>query len=136
LDPLRSISAIAASGMHAQTHRLKITAENVANANSTGTTAADDPYRRQTVTFSEMLDRGTGATLVQVDEVGRDMSEFPLRYDPGHPAADENGYVRTPNVSSIIEMNNMREAARSYEANMNMYEAARTMRRQMLDLLK
>ena len=136
MDPLRSISAIAASGMHAQAHRLKITAENVANANSTGTTAADDPYRRQTVTFAEMLDRGTGATLVQVEEVGRDMSEFPLRYDPGHPAADENGYVRTPNVSSIIEMNNMREAARSYEANMNMYEAARTMRRQMLDLLK
>jgi flagellar basal-body rod protein FlgC len=136
VDPLRSISAIAASGMHAQTHRLKITAENVANANSTGTTAAEDPYRRQTVTFAEMLDRSTGATLVQIDEVGRDMSEFPLRYDPGHPAADENGYVRTPNVSSIIEMNNMREAARSYEANMNMYEAARTMRRQMLDLLK
>ena len=136
VDPLRSISAIAASGMHAQSHRLKVTAENVANANSTGTTPSDEPYRRQTIAFAEMLDRSTGATLVQVEAIGRDLSEFPLQHDPGHPAADENGYVRTPNVSSIIEMNNMREAARSYEANMNMYEAARTMRRQMLDLLK
>jgi len=136
VDPLRSISAIAASGMHAQSHRLKVTAENVANANSTGATPSEDPYRRQTIAFAEMLDRSTGATLVQVEAIGRDQSEFPLQYDPGHPAADENGYVRTPNVSSIIEMNNMREAARSYEANMNMYEAARTMRRQMLDLLK
>lgn len=136
MDPLRSISAIAASGMHAQSHRLKVTAENVANANSTGATPSEDPYRRQTIAFAEMLDRSTGATLVQVEAIGRDQSEFPLQYDPGHPAADENGYVRTPNVSSIIEMNNMREAARSYEANMNMYEAARTMRRQMLDLLK
>jgi flagellar basal-body rod protein FlgC len=136
LDPLRSISAIAASGMHAQSHRLKVTAENVANANSTGTTPGEEPYRRKTITFAEMLDRTTGATLVQVERIGRDQSDFPLRHDPAHPAADENGYVRTPNVSSIIEMNNMREAARSYEANMNMYEAARTMRRQMLDLLK
>jgi len=99
----------------------------------------DDPASLQRLIAehrTEMLDRSTGATLVQVEAIGRDQSEFPLQYDPGHPAADENGYVRTPNVSSIIEMNNMREAARSYEANMNMYEAARTMRRQMLDLLK
>ncbi len=136
MDPLRSISAIAASGMHAQSHRLKVTAENVANANSIGSTPGEEPYRRQTISFAEMLERDTGATLVRVDEIGRDQSEFPLRYDPGHPAADESGYVRTPNVSSIVEMNNMREAARSYEANMNMYEAARTMRRQMLDLLR
>ncbi len=136
MDPLRSISAIAASGMHAQSHRLKVTAENVANANSIGSTPGEEPYRRQTISFAEMLERDTGATLVRVVEIGRDQSEFPLRYDPGHPAADESGYVRTPNVSSIVEMNNMREAARSYEANMNMYEAARTMRRQMLDLLR
>jgi flagellar basal-body rod protein FlgC len=136
MDPLSSISSIAASGMLAQSHRLKITAENVANANSTGSSPGEEPYRRKTVTFAEMLDRSTGATLVRVDEVGRDQTAFPLRYDPAHPAADENGYVRTPNVSAIMEMNNMREAARSYEANMNMYEAARTMRRQMIDLLK
>ncbi|MGP1358272.1 flagellar basal body rod protein FlgC [Roseicyclus sp.] len=136
MDPLRSISSIAASGMLAQSHRLKVTAENVANANSTGNTPGEEPYRRKTVTFAEMVDRVTGASLVQVSEIGRDQSEFPLRYDPAHPAADENGYVQTPNVSSIVEMNNMREAARSYEANMNMFEAARNMRRQMLDLLR
>jgi flagellar basal-body rod protein FlgC len=136
MDPLRSISSIAASGMLAQSHRLKVTAENVANANSTGTTPGEEPYRRKTVTFAEMVDRVTGASLVRVSEIGRDQSEFPLRHDPAHPAADENGYVRTPNVSSIVEMNNMREAARSYEANMNMFEAARNMRRQMLDLLR
>ena len=101
MDPLRSISAIAASGMHAQSHRLKVTAENVANANSIGSTPGEEPYRRQTISFAEMLERDTGATLVRVDEIGRDQSEFPLRYDPGHPAADESGYVRTPNVSSI-----------------------------------
>jgi flagellar basal-body rod protein FlgC len=136
MDPLRSISSIAASGMLAQSHRLKVTAENVANANSTGNTPGEEPYRRKTVTFAEMVDRITGASLVRVSEIGRDQSEFPLRYDPAHPAADENGYVQTPNVSSIVEMNNMREAARSYEANMNMFEAARNMRRQMLDLLR
>jgi flagellar basal-body rod protein FlgC len=122
--------------MLAQSHRLKVTAENVANANSTGTTPGEEPYRRKTIAFAEMIDRETGASMVQVERIGRDTSDFPLRHDPSHPAADENGYVRTPNVSSIIEMNNMREAARSYEANMNMYEAARNMRRQMLDLLK
>ncbi|MDG4648623.1 flagellar basal body rod protein FlgC [Roseibacterium sp. SDUM158017] len=136
MDPLRSISSIAASGMLAQSHRLKVTAENVANANSTGNTPTEEPYRRKTITFAELLDRESGASMVQVEDIGRDASDFPLRYDPAHPAANEEGYVRTPNVSAILEMNNMREAARSYEANMNMYEAARTMRRQMLDLLK
>jgi flagellar basal-body rod protein FlgC len=136
MDPLRSISAIAASGMHAQSHRLKVTAENVANANSTGSTPNEEPYRRKTIAFAAMLDRNSGASLVSVDRIGRDQSEFPLRYDPSHPAANEDGYVRVPNVSAIVEMNNMREAARSYEANMNMYEAARNMRRQIIDLLR
>ncbi|MEL6312480.1 MAG: flagellar basal body rod protein FlgC [Pseudomonadota bacterium] len=136
MDPLKSISAIAASGMHAQGVRLKVTAENVANAGSTGNTPGEDPFRRKTVSFSEMVDRASGNSLVQVGAIGRDQSDFPLKYDPVHPAADERGYVRTSNVSSIIEMNNMREASRSYEANINMFDAGRRMRRQMLDMLK
>ena len=83
-----------------------------------------------------MVDRDSGATLVEVDRIGRDQSDFRLDYDPSHPAADETGYVKRPNVDPIIEMANMREASRNYEANMNMFEAGRRMRGQMLDLLK
>ena len=136
MDPLKSITQIAASGMLAQGTRLKVTAENVANAGSTGATPGEDPYRRKTVSFAEMLDRTTGSSMVRVADIGRDDAQFPIRFDPAHPAADDKGYVRTSNVSAILEMNNMREASRSYEANINMFEAGRTMRRQLLDLLK
>ncbi|EAR51727.1 flagellar basal body rod protein [Oceanicola granulosus HTCC2516] len=136
MDPLKSITSIAASGMHAQGQRLRIVAENVANADSRGTTPGADPYRRKTVSFEEMIDRESGAALVKVGEIGRDTTDFTLVHDPAHPAADENGFVKVPNVNAIIEMTNMREAARSYEANMNMYEAGRAMRQQILDLLK
>ena len=136
MDPLQSIAKIAASGMTAQTARLRVISENVANADSTGTTPGADPFRRKTISFSEMVDRDSGATLVEVDRIGRDQSDFRLDYDPSHPAADETGYVKRPNVDPIIEMANMREASRNYEANMNMFEAGRRMRGQMLDLLK
>jgi flagellar basal-body rod protein FlgC len=122
--------------MTAQTARLRVISENVANADSTGATPGDDPFRRKTISFSEMVDRDSGATLVEVDRIGRDQSDFRLDYDPSHPAADETGYVKRPNVDPIIEMANMREASRNYEANMNMFEAGRRMRGQMLDLLK
>lgn len=136
MDPLQSIAKIAASGMTAQTARLRVISENVANADSTGTTPGADPFRRKTISFSEMLDGSDGATLVEVERIGRDPSGFRLDYDPAHPAADETGYVKRPNVDPIIEMANMREASRNYEANMNMFEAGRRMRGQMLDLLK
>lgn len=136
MDPLQSIARIAASGMTAQTARLRVISENVANADSTGATPGDDPFRRKTISFSEMVDRDSGATLVEVDRIGRDQSDFRLDYDPSHPAADETGYVKRPNVDPIIEMANMREASRNYEANMNMFEAGRRMRGQILDLLK
>ncbi len=136
MDPLQSIARIAASGMTAQTARLRVISENVANADSTGATPGDDPFRRKTISFSEMVDRDSGATLVEVDRIGRDQSDFRLDYDPSHPAADDTGYVKRPNVDPIIEMANMREASRNYEANMNMFEAGRRMRGQMLDLLK
>ncbi|WP_370303144.1 flagellar basal body rod protein FlgC [Pseudooceanicola sp.] len=136
MDPLKSISQIAASGMHVQSARLQVVAENVANADSTGATPGDEPYRRKTISFQEALNRESGLTMVEVSDIGRDQSPFTLRHDPSHPAADENGFVKMPNVSPILEMANMREASRSYEANMNLYEAGRRMRSQMIDLLK
>lgn len=136
MDPLKSIVMIAASGMRAQGERLKVVSENVANSDSTGSTPGADPYRRKTISFAEVLDQATGVTLVGVGEVGRDGTDFRLEYDPSHPAADASGFVKRPNVNPILEMANMREASRSYEANMNLFEAGRQMRRQLVDLLK
>ncbi|KFE35671.1 flagellar basal body rod protein FlgC [Thioclava atlantica] len=136
MDPLKSIGEIAASGLRAQGERLKVVSENVANADSTGSTPGADPYRRKTISFGEMVDDATGATMVDVAEIGRDTSDFVLKYDPSHPAANAEGFVKMPNVNPIIEMSNMREAARSYEANLNMLETGRQMRREMIDLLK
>lgn len=136
MDPLKSIMQIAGSGMMAQGERLKVISENVANANSTGSTPGADPYRRKTISFDEMVDRSSGATMVKVDDIGRDMSDFKKTYDPQHPAADQMGYVKMPNVSTLIEMSDMREASRSYEANMNMLDTGRRMKSQTIDLLK
>ncbi|WP_323765217.1 flagellar basal body rod protein FlgC [Marinovum sp.] len=136
MDLLKSILTVAASGMQAQGERLKVVSENVANANSTGAAPGADPYRRKTITFQEMLDRDAGTSGVAVAEIGRDTTEFQLRYDPAHPAADTDGFVKVSNVNTIIEMANMREASRSYQANLNMFETGRSMRSQLLDLLK
>ena len=136
MDPLSSIGKIAARGMTVQTARLRVISENVANADSTGSTPGADPFQRKTISFAELLDRDGGASLVKVDRIGRDLSDFRLDHDPSHPAADADGYVKRPNVDPVIEMANMREASRNYEANMNMFEAGRRMRGQMLDLLK
>ena len=136
MDSLSSIAKIAASGMTAQTARLRVISENIANADSTGTTPGADAFRRKTISFSELVDRENGASLVEVDRIGRDQSPFRLEFNPSHPAADETGYVKSPNIDPIIEMTNMREASRNYEANMNMFEAARKMRSQIIDMLK
>ena len=136
MDPLKSIAQIAASGMYVQSERLQVVAENVANAESTASTPGGDPYRRKTISFEELLDRDSGVTMVRVSEIGRDETPFTLRHDPSHPAADENGFIKVSNVSPILEMANTRAASRSYEANMNLYEAGRKMRSQMIDLLK
>ncbi len=136
MESLKSIISIAAAGMRAQGQRLKVVAENVANAGTTGSTPGADPYRRKLVSFEEMIDRETGDSLVQVRDVTRDKTPFTERLDPAHPAADENGFVKVSNVNPIIEMSNMREASRSYEANMNMFEAGRKMRSQIIDLLR
>lgn len=136
MSPLKSILSIAASGMRAQGERLKVISENVANSNSIGTTSGEDPYRRKTISFEEMIDQDSGSSMVGVTEIRRDTAEFTKSYDPSHPAADEEGYVKGTNVNTLLEMANMREASRSYEANLNMFEAGRKMRMQMIDLLK
>jgi flagellar basal-body rod protein FlgC len=135
MDVLGAIGRTASSGMQAQSERLQVIAENMANADSTGSTSGADPYRRKVVTFGDHLDDSTGATLVEVRDVTDDPTPFRLRLDPSHPAADENGYVKMPNVDPLIELANMREAARSYEANLNMMETGRQMRGQIIDML-
>lgn len=133
---LSNTLGISASGLDAQSQRLRIVAENLANQNTTGSTPGADPYRRKTITFAEHIDQDTGASSVDVQHIGRDMSVFETRYDPSHPAADAKGYVKIANVDSMTEMMDMREAERSYEANLNTMQSTRTMLSRTLDLLK
>jgi flagellar basal-body rod protein FlgC len=127
---------VAASGMKAQSARLRVTAENLANAESTAAEPGGEPYRRRTLTFADRLDRALGVRLVEVRRHGVDRSELPLRHDPGHPAADEDGYVKLPNVNPMIELMDMREAQRSFEANLGALEMARAMVQRTIDLLR
>lgn len=136
MNPLKSILSIAASGMRAQSERLKVISENVANVNSLGSNPDEDPYQRKTISFTEMVDRKSGASMVGIKDIGRDTTKFTTFYDPSHPASNDEGLVKNTNVNALIEMANMREASRSYEANLNMFEAGRRMRAQILDLLK
>ncbi len=127
---------VSAHGMSAQMTRLRVIAENLANQDTTGSTPGAQPYRRKTVTFANRLDRSLGADLVQVRRVGQDQSDLPRRYDPSHPVADASGYVRTPNVNSFVEVMDMREAERSYSANVAAMQATRGMLTRTLELLK
>jgi flagellar basal-body rod protein FlgC len=127
---------IAASGMEAQTTRLRVIAENLANQDTTGSKPGADPYRRKTVTFENRLDRQLGADTVRVKQVGRDSSEFQQRYDPSNPAANADGYVKLPNVNSLVEVMDMREAERSYSANLAVMQTSRSMLTRTIGLLK
>ena len=127
---------ISARGMQAQTTRLRVIAENLANQDTTGSSPGGQPYQRKTVSFKNTLDRTNGTSLVSVKQIGRDKSDFPMRYDPGHPAADPSGYVRTPNVNAMIEVMDMRAAQRSYNANLSVMQIARSMISRTIDMLK
>lgn len=133
---LQDAMHVAAAGMKVQGTRLRLVAQNLANANSTGLAPGDDPYRRQTITFKNALNRQMGVELVGVARTGVDPSPFPLHYEPGHPAADGDGYVQRPNVNALLEMADMREAQRSFEANLNTLAMARSMIQRTLDLLR
>ena len=126
----------AASGLRAQTVRIRISAENLANANSTGDTPGADPCRRKAPVFKAYLDREIGAEKVKLDNVREDKTDFPMKFDPSHPAADANGMVKLSNVSALVEMTDLREAQRAYEANLNVVEASRAMMMSAVDLLK
>ncbi|WP_026596016.1 flagellar basal body rod protein FlgC [Methyloferula stellata] len=136
MDPLEASIKIAGSGIEVQSSRLRVVAENMANANSTGRVPGSNPYRRKTITFDNELDRATGMELVKVREVGVDRAAFRSEYDPGNPAADAKGVVKMPNVNMIMEMADMREANRSYEANLQVVKEARDLYTMTLDLLK
>ena len=128
---------ISAMGMRAQGTRLRVITENVANAETTGKTPGADPFQRQTITFKNEMDRAQGVKLVKVDDIGvDDVTPFPLKYMPDHPAADAQGYVKMPNVNPLLEIMDVREAQRSYEANLGMIDQARNMMARTIDLLR
>lgn len=127
---------ISAAGMAAQSTRLRVVAENLANRDSTGEAPGADPYRRRVVTFANRLDRAMGVETVGVSRVGTAQGEFPTRYEPSHPAADTNGYVKTPNVDSLVEVMDMREAQRSYSANLSVLETTRAMLTRAIEALR
>ena len=135
MDLMESLM-ISAAGMRAQGQRLRVVAENLANADSVSELPGGDPYRRKTISFKNQLDRELGMETVQVSKVGEDPSDFRMKYDPGNPAADAKGYVKLPNVNSLIEMSDMREAQRSYEANLKAIEVARSMLQRTIDLIR
>jgi len=134
-DFLRSMS-IATSGLRAQAGRMRVISENIANADSTASTAGGDPYRRKVPTFSSALDRTLDAQVVKLGRTKTDTSAFRVRNEPGNPAADASGNVKYPNVNSLVEMTDMRDAQRSYEANLNIISATRRMIQRTLDILK
>ena len=132
---LGSTLDISASGMDAQAERLRIVAENLANQDTTGSTPGADPYRRKTIVF-QPIEGSDGAEGVEIARVGADQTPFEQRYDPSHPAADAAGYVKLPNVNSFVEMMDMREAERSYNADLDVMQVTRTMMARALGLLK
>jgi len=127
---------ISATGLHAQTARMRIIAENIANADSAGKAPGEEPYRRRVPTFKAEFDRELGGYEVKIGRMAYDLSDFESRYEPGHPAADATGYVQYPNVDPLIEAMDMREAQRTYEANLNVISSTRQMVGKTLDILR
>ncbi len=136
MDDLLKTFKISAAGMRAQGTRLRVISENVANADSLPRAPGEEPYRRKVVTFRNELDRRVGLNTVRVDNIRPDKSEFNKQFNPNHPAADADGYVLTPNVNGLIEMTDMRQAQRSYEANLSVIKASKAMLNATIDILR
>jgi len=132
---LDKVLGISASGMTVQSARLRIVAENIANANSLGETKGGDPYRRKLITFKTVFDDMVGANVVRVANISYDRSTFGRKHDPNHPAADKDGFVKVPNVKPLIELTDLREAQRSYEANLSVIEVAKRMLQRTIGML-
>lgn len=135
-DALSAAVKVASSGLFAQSERMRVVSENLANAQSTSNIPGGDPYRRKTISFSAELDRATGGNMVKISAIARDQGSFRVEYQPGHEAADEFGYVKLPNVNMLIEIADMREASRGYEANLQTMKQAREMISMTIDLLR
>ena len=135
-DPLQATLRIAGSGLEAQSARLRVISENIANAQSTGDTPGADPYTRQTISFDSVLDRALGVPLVRVRTIGQDDTPFRVEHDPGNPAADAGGFVKMPNVDVLTELADMREANRTYEANLQVAKQSAELLGQTVSLLK
>jgi flagellar basal-body rod protein FlgC len=135
-DPLQVALKIGSSGLEAQSKRLRVVSENLANAQSTGKTPGADPYTRKTISFESEVDDAMGASLVKVAGIDRHHSPYRIEHNPGHPAADANGFVKLPNVDMLVEVADMREANRSYEANLQVIKQAREMIAMTIDLLR
>ena len=136
IDPLAASTRFASAGMEAQSLRLRIAAENVANSQSVGDSPGADPYSRKTVSFTAALDRAAGGASVKLRRIGTDDAPFRIERDPGNPAADSDGNVKMPNVNVLVEMADIREANRSYEANVQVIKQARAMVASVIDLLR
>lgn len=136
IDPIKVAIQVASSGLEAQSRRMLVVSENLANATSTGETPGSQPYTRKTVSFESVLDDVSGANLVKVDRVDTDRKPYRIEYDPGHPAADADGNVKLPNVDMLVELADMRESNRSYEANLQVVKQARAMSSMTIDLLR
>ena len=136
IDPLGAALKIAGSGLHAQSTRMRVVSENLANAQSTGSSPGADPYRRKTISFVSELDRSSGGSLVEVGSIARDPADFPIEFQPGNEVADDKGYVKMPNVNVLIEMADMSEANRSYEANLQVIKQARDLISMTIDLMR
>jgi flagellar basal-body rod protein FlgC len=136
MDALSAALKVAASGLTAQSERLRVVSENLANSQSTGQTPGSEPYRRKTISFAAELDRATGTSTVEVAGIGHDGSEFPVEYQPGNEAANDAGYVKMPNVNVLVEMADMREANRSYTANLQVIKQARELISMTIDLMR
>ncbi|MCR9212409.1 MAG: flagellar basal body rod protein FlgC [Proteobacteria bacterium] len=135
MDLLKTME-VSASGMNAQGQRMRVISENLANKDSVGRTAEEDPYRRKTLSFKNVLDREQGITKVAVGKISEDRGEFDLKYNPSHPAANEDGYIKVPNVNSLVEIMDMKETQRSYQANLGVIDASKKMIMRTLDILR
>ncbi|CAJ0879104.1 hypothetical protein AMST5_03029 [freshwater sediment metagenome] len=136
IDPLEASLKIAGAGLAAQSARLRVVSENMANAQSTGRTAGADPFRRKTISFTSELDRAAGVKLVRVNSIGSDPTPFTVEHDPGNPAADAKGDVKRPNVNVLVEMGDLREANRAYEADLQVMKQTNDLAAMTVDLLK
>ncbi|MGE5368310.1 MAG: flagellar basal body rod protein FlgC [Chloroflexota bacterium] len=136
MDPLDASLKIAGAGLAAQSARLRVVSENMANAQSTGRTAGADPFRRKTISFTSELDRAAGVRLVRVNSIGSDPTPFSVEHDPGNPAADAKGDVKRPNVNVLVEMGDLREANRAYEADLQVMKQTNDLAAMTVDLLK